>query len=73
LSCVLFLGSGKIEASEDLVHLAFEVENLDNCIFKLKHSRIPKTEGPIKTSNGSRFIFTKDPDKCEIELMQYSK
>ena len=68
-----FPDSGKIEVPEDLVHLAFEVENLDNCIFKLERSRIPITEGPIKTSNGSRFIFTKDPDKCEIELMLYSK
>jgi lactoylglutathione lyase len=55
------------------VHLAFEVENLDNCIFKLEHSRIPITEGPIETSNGTRFIFTEDPDKYEIELMQHSK
>jgi len=30
-----FSGSGKIEVPEDLVHLAFEVENLDNGIFKL--------------------------------------
>ncbi len=65
-----FPNSGKVEVPEDLVHLAFEVENLDNCIFKLKHARVPITEGPIETSNGTRFIFIEDPDKYEIELMQ---
>ena len=59
-----FPDSGKVEVPEDLVHLAFEVENLDNFI------RIPITEGPIETSNGTRFIFTEDPDKYLIELMQ---
>jgi lactoylglutathione lyase len=68
-----FPGSGKTEVPEDLAHLAFEEENLDNCIFKLEHSRIPNTEGPIKTSNGTHFIFTEDPDKYAIELMQHSK
>ena len=65
-----FPDSGKVEAPEDLVHLVFEIENLDNFIFKLKHGRIPITEGPIETSNGTRFIFTEDPDKYLIELMQ---
>jgi len=65
-----FPDSGKVEVPEDLVHLAFEVENLDNFIFKLKHGRIPIMEGPIETSNGTRFIFTEDPDKYLIELMQ---
>ena len=65
-----FPDSGKVEVPEDLVHLVFEIENLDNFIFKLKHGRIPITEGPIETSNGTRFIFTEDPDKYLIELMQ---
>ena len=66
-----FPKSGKIEVPEDLVHLAFEVENLDNYILTLEHARIPITEGPIETSNGTRFIFTEDPDKYEIELIQH--
>jgi lactoylglutathione lyase len=66
-----FPRSGKIKVPEDLVHLAFEVKNLDNCILTLEHARIPITEGPIETSNGTRFIFTEDPDKYEIELIQH--
>jgi lactoylglutathione lyase len=65
-----FSDSGKIEVPEDLVHLAFEVESLENSIFKLEEAGIPITEGPIKSSNGTRFIFTEDPDKYEIELIQ---
>ncbi len=65
-----FPNSGKVEVPEDLVHLAFEVENLEDCALKLKQARIPITEGPIESSNGTRFIFTEDPDKYEIELMQ---
>ena len=56
---------------EDLVHLAFEVDDLERCMGKLKLEGVPITEGPIESSNGTRFIFTEDPDKCEIELMQY--
>ena len=65
-----FPSSGKVKVPEDLVHLAFEVENLEDCILKLKQARFPITEGPIESSNGTRFIFTEDPDKYEIELMQ---
>jgi lactoylglutathione lyase len=65
-----FPDSGKIEVPEDLVHLAFEVESLENCILKLEQSGISVTEGPSESSNGTRFIFTEDPDKYEIELIQ---
>ena len=65
-----FSNSGKVEVPEDLVHLAFEVENLEDCISKLKQAGVSITEGPIESSNGSRFIFTEDPDKYEIELIQ---
>ncbi len=65
-----FPDSGKIKVPEDLVHLAFEVESLENCILKLEEAGIRITEGPIESSNGTRFIFTEDPDKYEIELIQ---
>ena len=67
-----FPDSGEIEVPEDLVHLAFEVQDLDKCVAKLKEQGVPITEGPIQTESGTQFIFTEDPDKYEIELMQYS-
>ena len=66
-----FTNSGDVKVPEDLVHLAFQVEDLEHCIDKLKEAEIPITEGPVKTKDGTRFIFTEDPDKYEIELMQY--
>lgn len=67
-----FPSSGKVTVPEDLVHLAFEVENIETCIQKLKQSGYPITDGPTASSSGSIFIFTEDPDKYEIELMQCS-
>ena len=65
-----FPDSGNVHVPEDLVHLAFEVDDLEICMEKLKVAGVPITEGPTESSNGSRFIFTEDPDKYEIELMQ---
>ena len=58
-----FPGSGKIEIAEDLVHLAFQVEDLEWRMTKLEEEGVPITEGPIEAENGTRFIFTEDPDK----------
>lgn len=68
-----FPSSGRVEVPEDLVHLAFQVESLEVCINRLKKANVPITEGPIITSGGTSFIFTEDPDKYEIELMEYPK
>ena len=68
-----FPDSGNIEVPEDLVHLAFQVEDLEWCMTKLEEEGVLITEGPIEAENGTRFIFTEDPDKYEIELMQYQK
>ena len=38
---------------------------------RLKAAGVPITEGPITSQNGTRFIFTEDPDRYEIELMEY--
>jgi lactoylglutathione lyase len=64
-----FPASGNVEVPEDLVHLAFQVENLEECMARLEQAGAPITEGPIETGDGTRFIFTEDPDRYEIELM----
>ena len=65
-----FPESGPVKVQEDLVHLAFEVENLDATIASLNHRRIRITDGPTRTSSGSRFIFIEAPDGYEIELIE---
>ena len=65
-----FPASGPVKVQEDLVHLAFEVENLDATIASLTDRRITITDGPTRTSSGSRFIFIDAPDGYEIELVE---
>lgn len=66
-----FPSSGKVEVPEDLVHLAFEVDDIEKCMAELKKAGYPITDGPTTTGGGTTFIFTEDPDRYEIELMQY--
>ncbi len=68
-----FPNSGKVDVPEDLVHMAFQVESLDEAIKRLEGAGVAITEGPIETSSGTKFIFTEDPDKYEIELIEYPK
>ena len=63
-----FQDSGNVRVPEDLVYLAFEMDDLEICMEKLNAAGVPIIEGPI-SSNETRFIFTEDPEKYEIELM----
>ncbi len=65
-----FPSSGRVQVPEDLVHLAFEVDNLDRTMAELKAKGIPITDGPTTSSSGSRFCFIDAPDKYEIELIE---
>ncbi len=65
-----FPASGPVKVQEDLVHLAFEVDNLDDTIAVLKGKGITITDGPTRSSSGSRFIFIDAPDGYEIELIE---
>lgn len=67
-----FPPSGPVKVPEDLVHLAFQVENLDQTIASLKAKGVSITDGPTHTSSGSRFIFIDAPDGYEIELIESS-
>ncbi len=65
-----FPPSGPVKVQEDLVHLAFEVDNLDEMIQELTRKQIPITDGPTRTASGSRFIFIDAPDGYEVELIE---
>ena len=64
-----FPSSGPVTVQEDLVHLAFQVENLDDTIQQLSAKQVQITDGPT-TSSGSRFIFIDAPDGYEVELIE---
>jgi lactoylglutathione lyase len=65
-----FPPSGPVTVQEDLVHLAFQVENLDDTIASFNAKGIKVTDGPTRTSSGSRFIFIDAPDGYEVELIE---
>ena len=65
-----FPPSGPVRVQEDLVHLAFQVENMDDTIATLTARGVTITDGPTHTSSGSRFIFIDAPDGYEIELIE---
>jgi lactoylglutathione lyase len=65
-----FPASGPVHVQEDLVHLAFQVESLDDTIASLHKKGIRVTDGPTTTSSGSRFIFIDAPDGYEVELIE---
>src|SRR3990167_7791879 len=65
-----FPPSGPVKVQEDLVHLAFQVDNMDDTITTLAAKGVKITDGPTQTSSGSRFIFIDAPDGYEIELIE---
>jgi lactoylglutathione lyase len=65
-----FPPSGPVRVQEDLVHLAFQVDNLDDTIASLQANAVTITDGPTQTSSGSRFIFIDAPDGYEVELIE---
>ncbi len=65
-----FPPSGPVTVQEDLVHLAFQVDNLDDTIASLNAQGVKITDGPTHSSSGNRFIFIDAPDGYEIELIE---
>ena len=65
-----FPPSGPVKVQEDLVHLAFQVESLEETVKALTSKGVKITDGPTTTSSGSRFIFIDAPDGYEIELIE---
>ena len=65
-----FPPSGPVKVQEDLVHLAFQVESLDDTIASLNAKGVKVTDGPTTSSSGSRFIFIDAPDGYEVELIE---
>ena len=62
--------AGPVRVQEDLVHLAFEVDDLDATMAELSTKGIPITDGPTTTASGTRFAFIDAPEKYEVELIE---
>jgi lactoylglutathione lyase len=65
-----FPASGPVEVQPDLVHLAFEVDDLDTMMADLARKGVPITDGPTTSSSGTRFAFIDAPERYEVELIE---
>jgi lactoylglutathione lyase len=62
--------SPPVEVQPDLMHLAFEVEDLGKFAAEIAKKGQKLSDGPTKTSSGSVIGFLDAPEGYEIELIQ---
>ena len=57
---------------EDIIHIAFEVDDITATVAALRSNGVKITEEPSSNPSGSRIAFVEDPDGYEIELVQHA-
>ena len=65
--------SPSVQVQPDLMHLAFEVEDLGAFAAELARKGYPLSDGPTPTSSGSLIAFIDAPEGDEGELIQRGK
>lgn len=69
-----FPGSGPVRVDEDLIHLAFEVDDLQAFREYIRAKGLEFSDGPTTSQRtGSTFAFIDAPEGYEIELIEYPK
>ncbi|MFI5413220.1 MAG: VOC family protein [Candidatus Lutacidiplasmatales archaeon] len=64
-------GKDQFEAGEQLDHLAFEVEDLDRHLMKMRSKNVRVAKEPYRLLGGSsRIAFILDPNDVWIELIE---
>lgn len=62
--------SPSVQVQPDLMHLAFEVDDLEKFAAQLKQKGYPLSDGPTRTDSGAVIAFIDAPEGYEIELIQ---
>lgn len=62
--------SPSVQVQPDLMHLAFEVENLEKFAAELAKQGFALSDGPTRTGGGSVIAFIDAPEGYEVELIQ---
>ena len=65
--------SGPVQVQEDLMHLAFEVEDMNAFGEHIQSFGVEFSDGPTESSSGSVFAFVDAPEGYEIEVIQRPK
>jgi lactoylglutathione lyase len=59
-----------VQVQPDLMHLAFEVEDMADFAARIGKKGYKLSDGPTRTSSGSVIAFVDAPEGYEIELIQ---
>ena len=70
IEITFFPGSGPVQVQEDLMHLAFEVQSMDEFANHLEQIGYSFSDGPTKSSSGSVFAFVDAPEGYEVEVIE---
>lgn len=65
--------SPSVQVQPDLMHLAFEVEDLTAFTAQLEKRGYKLSDGPTKTGSGSVIAFIDAPEGYEVELIEKAK
>ncbi len=63
-------GSPSVSVQPDLMHLAFEVEDMNAFAESIANKGYKLSDGPTRISSGSVIAFIDAPEGYEIELIQ---
>jgi lactoylglutathione lyase len=65
--------SPSVQVQPDLMHLAFEVDDLAAFAVELTRKGYPLSDGPTLTGSGSTIAFIDAPEGYEVELIQRAR
>ena len=71
--CQMPPGAPAVQVQPDLMHLAFEVEDLAVFTAVIEKKGFKLSDGPTATKSGSVIAFIDAPEGYEIELIQRAK
>jgi lactoylglutathione lyase len=66
-------GSPSVQVQPDLMHLAFEVDDLSAFAAELARKGYRLSDGPTTSGSGSTIAFIDAPEGYEVELIQKSR
>jgi len=71
--CQMPAGAPPVQVQEDLMHLAFEVDDLMAFAAAAKAKGYELSDGPTQSGSGSMIAFFDAPEGYEVELIQRAK
>jgi lactoylglutathione lyase len=71
--CQMPPGAPAVVVQPDLMHLAFEVDDLAAFAVELTRKGYPLSDGPTLTGSGSTIAFIDAPEGYEVELIQRAR